>query len=220
VPATSKSSGGKMEDLNNVVYIPYNTFKYRFWDMTSYLKDELDGIDIRLRRETDSVETAKVVTAILNSSHNNTQDFSVTIPAALLEQQKRTQTIFTYVMVAIAAISLLVGGIGIMNIVLATVMERTREIGIRRATGARRKDILRQFLTESVLISTGGGLLGVAFGFFLSWVIARTAEWKTIVTPSSVIIAFGVSVIVGVAFGIYPAMKAARIDPIEALRYE
>ena len=138
----------------------------------------------------------------------------------MLAQQQQTQTIFTYVMVAIAAISLLVGGIGIMNIVLATVMERTREIGIRRATGARRTDIVRQFLTESVLISVGGGALGICFGFFLSWLIARAAEWKTIVTTSSVLIAFGVSVVVGVVFGIYPAMKAARIDPIEALRYE
>jgi putative ABC transport system permease protein len=123
-------------------------------------------------------------------------------------------------MVAIAAISLLVGGIGIMNIVLATVMERTREIGIRRAMGARRADIVRQFLTESVLISLAGGALGVAFGAVLSWVIANAAEWKTIVTTSSIVIAFGVSAAVGVLFGIYPAMKAAEIDPIEALRYE
>jgi len=220
IAATGKSSGGKMEDLNNVIFVPAYTFRYRFWDMSSYLKDELDGIDVRLKLDIDSVETAKVVTAILNSMHNNTQDFSVTIPAALLEQQRRTQTIFTYVMVAIAAISLLVGGIGIMNIVLATVMERTKEIGVRRATGARRKDIVRQFLTESVLISSGGGLIGVAFGFMLSWVIAQTAEWKTIVTPASVMIAFGVSVAVGVVFGIYPAMKASKISPIEALRYE
>ena len=221
VPSTSgKGAGGKMEDLNNIVYVPLNSFQYRFWDMSSYLKDPLDGIDLRLKAEADSVEVAKVVAAVLNSTHNNTQDFTVTIPAALLEQQKRTQTIFTYVMVAIAAISLLVGGIGIMNIVLATVLERTREIGIRRATGARRKDIVRQFLTESVMISTGGGLLGVAFGFFLSWLIARTAEWKTIVTPESVIIAFTVSVAVGVLFGIYPAVKASEINPIDALRYE
>jgi putative ABC transport system permease protein len=130
------------------------------------------------------------------------------------------QRIFTYVMVAIAAISLLVGGIGIMNIVLATVLERTREIGIRRATGARRTDIVRQFLTESVLISVGGGALGVAFGVFLSWLIAQTAEWRTIVTTASVVIAFTVSVAVGVLFGIYPAVKASRINPIEALRYE
>jgi putative ABC transport system permease protein len=220
LPATARSNDGKMEDRNNVVYIPFNTFRYRFWDMSSYLKDELDGVDLRLKAGADSVETAKVVTAVLNSTHNNTADFDVTIPAALLEQQKRTQTIFTYVMVAIAAISLLVGGIGIMNIVLATVMERTREIGIRRATGARRRDIVRQFLAESVLISTGGGLLGIGFGFLISWIIATTAQWKTIVTTPSVLIAFGVSVAVGVLFGIYPAMKAAKIDPIEALRYE
>ena len=107
-----------------------------------------------------------------------------------------------------------------MNIVLATVMERTREIGIRRAMGARRSDIVRQFLTESVVISVAGGLLGIGFGLFLSWAIAQVAEWKTIVTPTSVAVAFGVSAIVGVLFGIYPALKAAQIDPIEALRYE
>jgi putative ABC transport system permease protein len=123
-------------------------------------------------------------------------------------------------MVAIAAISLLVGGIGIMNIVLATVLERTREIGIRRATGATRRDIVRQFLLESVLISVGGGLLGVGFGFGLSHAIAQFAGWSTIVTPLSVAIAFGVSMAVGVVFGLYPAVKAARINPIEALRYE
>jgi putative ABC transport system permease protein len=184
------------------------------------MKDDLDGVDLRLKTGADSVEVAKVVLAVLNSTHKNVQDFSVTIPAALLAQQQRTQTIFTYVMVAIAAISLLVGGIGIMNIVLATVMERTREIGIRRATGARRTDIVRQFLTESVLISMGGGLLGVAFGFFLAWLISYAAEWRTIVSTSSVVIAFAVSVAVGVVFGIYPAMKAARINPIDALRYE
>ncbi len=216
----AQNTGGKMQDLDNVVYIPLSTFQYRFWDQSSFMKDELDGVDMRLRAGADSIEVAKVVTAVLHSTHHGIEDFSVTIPAALLAQQQRTQTIFTYVMVAIAAISLLVGGIGIMNIVLATVMERTREIGIRRATGARRFDILRQFLTESVLISLGGGLLGIAFGFFLAWLIARTAEWKTIVTTASVIIAFGVSVFVGVVFGIYPAMKASRINPIEALRYE
>jgi putative ABC transport system permease protein len=220
IKAGSRSKGGEMEDVNNIVYVPFNTFQYRFWEMASFLKDELDGVDVRLKAGTDSIEVAKIITAILNSSHNNTQDFMVTIPAALLAQQQRTQTIFTYVMVAIAAISLLVGGIGIMNIVLATVLERTREIGVRRATGARRMDILRQFLTESALISVAGGLLGIGFGFFLSWVIAQTAEWKTIVTTSSVVIAFGVSVFVGLTFGIYPAFKASRINPIEALRYE
>ncbi|MBL8176940.1 MAG: ABC transporter permease [Bryobacterales bacterium] len=211
---------GKSADRNNTVFIPFNTFQYRFWEASRFLKDELDGVDIRLKEGADSIESAKVVNAILNSTHRNTEDFSVTIPAALLAQQKRTQTIFTYVMVAIAAISLLVGGIGIMNIVLATVLERTREIGIRRAVGARRADIVRQFLTESVLISGAGGILGVAFGLLLSWLIASAAEWKTIVTSGSIIVAFTVSMAVGVLFGIYPAVKAAEIDPIDALRYE
>jgi len=218
--AGSTNTGGAMQDINNIVYVPLNTFQYRFWDTSSGMKDDLDGIELRLRGDADSIETAKVVTAVLNSTHHNTQDFTVTIPAALLAQQKRTQTIFTYVMVAIAAISLLVGGIGIMNIVLATVLERTREIGVRRSVGARRFDIVRQFLTESVLISMGGGLLGIGFGFFLAWLIARTAEWRTIVTSASVVIAFGVSVFVGVVFGIYPAVKASRVNPIDALRYE
>jgi putative ABC transport system permease protein len=217
---SQNAPSGGMQDPNNIVYIPLNTFQYRFWDQSRDMRDDLDGIDLRLRLNTDSVEVAKVVTAVLNSTHHNVQDFSVTIPAALLAQQQRTQTIFTYVMVAIAAISLLVGGIGIMNIVLATVLERTREIGIRRSIGARRFDIVRQFLIESVLISVVGGLLGIAFGFFLAWLIARTAEWKTIVTNSSVGIAFGVSVAVGVIFGIYPAVKASKINPIDALRYE
>jgi putative ABC transport system permease protein len=220
IMAGSQSSGGTMQDINNIVYIPLNTFQYRYWDQSNNLKDDLDGVELRLKADADSIEVAKVVTAVLNSTHHNVQDFTVTIPAALLAQQKRTQTIFTYVMVAIAAISLLVGGIGIMNIVLATVLERTREIGIRRSIGARRFDIVRQFLTESVLISVGGGLLGIGFGFFLAWLIARTAEWKTIVTTASVVIAFGVSVLVGVVFGIYPAMKASKINPIDALRYE
>ncbi len=215
-----QTSAAPIQDANNIVYIPLNTFQYRFWDNSSFMRDELDGIDLQLKPAAHSVEVAKIVAAILNGTHHNVQDFTVTIPAALLAQQQQTQTIFTYVMVAIAAISLLVGGIGIMNIVLATVMERTREIGIRRSIGARRVDIVRQFLTESILISVAGGAMGIGFGFFLSWLIARAAEWNTIVTTSSVVIAFGVSVAVGVIFGIYPAMKAARIDPIEALRYE
>jgi putative ABC transport system permease protein len=217
--SSASAGAGPGPDRNNAIYTPLSTYQYRFTD-NNYLKDDLDRIDLRLNPGADSIETAKVVTAILNSTHHNVADFGVVIPADLLAQQQRTQTIFTYVMVAIAAISLLVGGIGIMNIVLATVMERTREIGIRRATGARRNDIVRQFLADSVLISVGGGILGIVFGYFLSWLIARTAEWKTLVTTTSIFIAFGVSVAVGMIFGIYPAVKASRIDPIEALRYE
>jgi putative ABC transport system permease protein len=214
------STAAKTVDLNNAIYIPFNTFQYRFYDTGSSLKDDLDGIDLRLKAGADSIEVAKIVSAVLNSTHRDTQDFVVTIPAALLAQQKRTQTIFTYVMVAIAAISLLVGGIGIMNIVLATVLERTKEIGIRRSIGARRTDIVRQFLIESVMISVVGGLMGIALGFGLATLVAQVAEWRTIVTSTAILIAFGVSVVVGVAFGIYPAMKAARVDPIQALRYE
>jgi putative ABC transport system permease protein len=216
----SSTGGGQSADRNNTILVPFNTSMYRFWDIARYLRDELDGVDLRLKTGADSIGVAKVVTAILQSTHRSAEDFAVTIPAALLEQQKRTQLIFTYVMVAIAAISLLVGGIGIMNIVLATVLERTREIGVRRAIGARRRDIVRQFLIESVLISVGGGLLGIALGVGLSCLIANSAGWSTIVTTGSVVVAFGVAVITGVVFGIYPAMKASEIDPIEALRYE
>jgi putative ABC transport system permease protein len=218
--AGSQNTGNTILDTNNVIYIPLNAFQYRFWDRSGSLRDDLDGVELQLKTGADSIEVAKIVTAVLSSTHHETQDFTVTIPAALLAQQQRTQQIFTYVMVAIAAISLLVGGIGIMNIVLATVLERTREIGIRRSVGARRFDILRQFLTESVVISVGGGILGVAFGYLLAWFIARTAQWTTIVTTVSVLVAFGVSVAVGILFGAYPAVKAARIDPIDALRYE
>jgi len=214
------AASGQAIDRNNMILVPFNTSMYRFWDTARYLRDELDGVDLRLKAGANSIDIAKVVSAILQSTHRSAEDFTVTIPAALLEQQKRTQMIFTYVMVAIAAISLLVGGIGIMNIVLATVLERTREIGVRRAIGAKRRDIVRQFLAESVVISVGGGLLGIGVGFGLSWLIANSAGWKTIVTTSSVVVAFGVAVVTGVIFGIYPAMKAAQIDPIEALRYE
>ncbi len=216
----SSGAGALAQDPNQVIYTPLNTFQYRFFDAGGNFKDELDGVDIRLKDTADSTVAARVVGAILNSTHHNTSDFAITIPAELLAEQQRSQAIFTYVMVAIAAISLLVGGIGIMNIVLATVLERTREIGIRRATGARRSDIVRQFMIESVLISIGGGSVGIAFGYFLAWLIAVTAEWKTIVSPASLLIAFSVSVTVGLVFGIYPAQKASRIDPIEALRYE
>lgn len=213
-------AGGNERDWNNAIYIPFNTFQYRFWDNSFNLKDPLDGIDLSLTPRTDSSTSAAVATAILNSTHHDAADFSVIVPADLLAQQQRTQQIFTLVMVAIAGISLLVGGIGIMNIVLAAVMERTHEIGVRRAIGARQGDITRQFLMESVLISVGGGLLGIGFGYLLSWLIARGAGWSTIVTGTSIVVAFGVSVAVGVIFGIYPARKAARINPIEALRHD
>jgi putative ABC transport system permease protein len=168
----------------------------------------------------DSIQTSNVVSAILTATHKDAGDFGITVPAGLLEQKKQTQFIFNIVMICIAGISLLVGGIGIMNIMLATVLERTREIGIRRAIGARQADIVRQFLAEAVLISIAGGLVGIAFGFALSQIIAWRAGWSTVVTASSIAVAFGVSVFIGLLFGIYPAVQAAKLDPIEAIRYE
>jgi len=205
---------------NNLVIAPLNSVMRRFEDNNSYLKDEIDGIYMKVTPNTDSVETANVVRAILNATHKDAGDFTVVVPAGLLEERRRTQFIFSIVMICIAGISLLVGGIGIMNIMLATVLERTREIGIRRAIGARQGDIVRQFLTEAVLISIVGGLIGIAFGFTLSRIIATAAGWSTVVTTSSIAIAFGVSVAIGLLFGIYPAVQAARLDPIEAIRYE
>lgn len=223
--APQATADTQMEDLevagsNNLVIAPLNTVMRRFEDSNSYLKDEIDGIYIKVTEGTDSIETANVVGAILTSTHKDAGDFDVTVPAGLLEQRARTQFIFNIVMICIAGISLLVGGIGIMNIMLATVLERTREIGIRRAIGARQADIVRQFLTEAVLISIVGGLIGIVFGYSLSQIIAAAAGWSTVVTTASIAVAFGVSVGIGLLFGIYPAVQAAKLDPIEAIRHE
>ncbi len=218
--ADTDVEGLEVVDRNNLIIAPLNTVMRRFEDNNSYLKDEIDGIYVKVNQGTDSVETASVVTAILATTHKDAGDFNVVVPAGLLEQKRRTQFTFKVVMICIAGISLLVGGIGIMNIMLATVLERTREIGIRRAIGARQADIIRQFLTEAVLISILGGLIGILFGFTLSQVIAKAAGWSTVVTATSIGVAFGVSVGIGLLFGIYPAMQAAKLDPIEAIRYE
>jgi putative ABC transport system permease protein len=212
--------GATAANRNNLIIAPLNTVMRRFEDNTSYLKDEIDGIYMKVGQNVDSIETSNVVRAILTATHKDAGDFTVIVPAGLLEQRKQTQMIFNVVMICIAGISLLVGGIGIMNIMLATVLERTREIGIRRAIGARQADIVRQFLTEAVLISIAGGLIGIIFGVSLSKIIASAAGWSTLVTGSSIGVAFGVSVFIGLLFGIYPAVQAAKLDPIEAIRYE
>jgi putative ABC transport system permease protein len=213
-------AGVPQQDRNNLIYIPLWAAIFRLEDNRSEMKDEIDGIYLQLEPGVDSITAADVVRGILNTSHRNAGDFSVIVPAELLAEQRRTQRIFDMVMVSIASISLLVGGIGIMNIMLASILERTREIGVRRAVGARQRDIVRQFLVEAVLISFVGGLLGIAFGFGISRIIAGLAGWQTIVTPVSIVLAFAVSVSVGLVFGIYPALKAARLDPVEAIRYE
>ena len=212
--------GVEILSRNNLVVSPLRTVMFRFEDGNSFLKDEIDGIYIRVKPGTDSIETAAVINAILAAVHKDAGDYTVTVPAGLLEQKKRTSDIFKIVMICIAGISLLVGGIGIMNIMLATVLERTREIGIRRAIGARQADIVRQFLTEAVMISIIGGFLGIVFGVTLAQIIAAAAGWSTVVTFTSIAVAFGVSVGIGLLFGIYPAVQAAKLDPIEAIRYE
>jgi putative ABC transport system permease protein len=214
------SSGLPTQDLNNLLYVPLYAALDRLEDTNSDMKDEIDGIYLQMLPSVDILSTAEVVRGILNNTHGGAKDFSVVAPAELLAEQKRTQRIFEMVMVAIASISLLVGGIGIMNIMLAGILERTREIGVRRAVGARRVDIVRQFLIEATLISIVGGLIGIVFGFGMSRVIALLAGWSTIVTLSSILLAFLVSVSVGLIFGTYPAVKAARLDPAEAIRYE
>jgi putative ABC transport system permease protein len=165
-------------------------------------------------------KTAPVIEAAVEPYHREKKDVLMVVPYDLLEKAKRQARIFSFVLGSIAAISLIVGGIGIMNIMLATVTERTREIGIRRALGAKRKDIINQFLIETIVLSGIGGLIGVLIGVFIPPIIVRFSEIKALVTPFSVMLSFGVSVLVGILAGLYPAMRAARMDPIEALRHE
>jgi putative ABC transport system permease protein len=213
-------AGVPSQDANNIMYVPLNAAILRLEDSYSDVRDEIDGIYLHLEEKADVPTVAQVVRALLDTSHHAAGDFSVIVPAELLAEQKRTERLFNAVMVAIASISLLVGGIGIMNIMLASILERTREIGVRRAVGARQSDIVRQFVVEAMLISFVGGSLGIVFGFMMSRLIAWLAGWSTIVTATSIVLAFVVSITVGLVFGIYPAMKAARLDPVEAIRYE
>ena len=218
--AATPIEGVPTQDLNNLIYVPLFSAVNRLEDVRTEMKDEIDGIYLQMKTADDTTETAEVVRSILNASHRDAGDFNVIVPAELLAQQRRTQRIFDIVMIAIASISLLVGGIGIMNIMLASILERTREIGVRRAIGARQNDIVRQFLVEAVLISFSGGLIGIIFGFAISRAIAMLAGWSTIMTFSSIALAFVFSVSVGLLFGIYPARKAALLDPVEAIRSE
>lgn len=181
---------------------------------------QLDRIVVRVSDAGLVPSVADVIRRMLTRRHNQVIDFEITVPELLLKQEQRTKTIFNVVLGAIASISLIVGGIGIMNIMLATVLERIREIGVRRAIGASRRDILTQFLSEAVMISLAGGIAGILVGAGLSLAIERAAGIRTIVSPLSVFVAFGVSLTVGLVFGIVPAWRAARQDPVSCLRYE
>ena len=213
-------AGLPAQDRNNLIYVPLYSAIFRLEDGQSRQRDEIDGIYLQLRSSNEIPASAALLRGLLNVSHREAGDFTIVSPAELLAEQRRTQRIFEMVMVAIASISLLVGGIGIMNIMLASVMERTREIGVRRAIGARRGDIVRQFLIETTIISLAGGVLGIVVGVALSQLIGYFAGWSTIVTTSSIVLAFLVSVGIGIVFGLYPAVRAAGLDPVKALHYE
>jgi len=181
---------------------------------------QLDRIVVQVKETEQLNSTTEVLSRMMIRRHLGVKDFEITVPELLLKQQQRTKDIFNIVLGAIASISLVVGGIGIMNIMFASVMERIKEIGTRMAIGAKKMDIVVQFLAEAVLISVSGGFIGVILGVILSFTIQRVADINTIVTPFSVIVAFGVSAAVGVVFGYSPAKRASERDPIESLRYE
>jgi len=214
----NKTSIIKLRNINKDIYIPISTALKRFTDEDN--PDAVEEIAIQVKRDDEVVLTSEIVDRVLSRIHNGVPDYEIIVPAELLAQSQKTQQVFNIVMGSIAALSLLVGGIGIMNIMLATVTERTKEIGIRRATGATERDILSQFLNETVLISVTGGIIGIIIGAAMAKGINLYAGWDTFISLLSVIIAFGISAMVGIVFGIYPARQAARMDPIAALRFE
>ncbi len=216
------------QDLNNDIYVPLACAKRRFGEIQSirsagsrsYQKTQLNEITLAVKDENMVSQTAAMARKILLNAHPRADDFELQVPLELLHQAEKEKRIWNLVLGCIAGISLLVGGIGIMNIMLASVTERTREIGIRRALGARQSDITYQFLVECVLLSSVGGVLGVIMGVSLPFIVSRFANIETVVSYWSIGLAFGISVAIGIIFGIYPARRAALMDPIEALRHE
>jgi len=206
-------------DLNNDVYIPFETYLTRF-GMEKPLQSQIKQITVRVANSGNIVETSELIREILRRRHFNNDDYSIVIPYELLKQEEKERQIYNFLLGAIAAISLIVGGIGIMNIMLATVMERTREIGIRRAIGARKKDIMNQFVAEAVAISITGGIIGVALGVALSLTVSLFTDVKSPIQLYSIFIAFAFSVVVGISFGYLPAKNAANLKPVDSIRYE
>jgi putative ABC transport system permease protein len=216
------------DDMNEDIYIPISSARSRFGELQrivsagsrSYERNQLSEIAITVKSEELVPQAAEMVRKLLTTKHKTATEYEVVVPLELLQQAEHEKQIWNIVLGSIAGISLLVGGIGIMNIMLATVTERTREIGIRRAIGAKRADIIRQFLVETVVLSTTGGLIGIFLGVSIPWAVTELVGIPTITSSWSVVVAFGISVLTGVIFGVYPAQKAARMNPIEALRHQ
>jgi putative ABC transport system permease protein len=210
--------GVRLASTVNDVYLPVTTAQRKF--AVPPLKSALDELVVEVAPGHSPPEAAGVIDTLLEGLHGGASDYVLVVPEALLQQSQRTQRLFDIVMGCIAGISLLVGGIGIMNIMLATVLERTREIGVRRAVGATRRDIRNQFVVEAFTISATGGVLGIGMGIAIAKGVAFYASWDTIVTATSIVLATAVAVSVGLLSGLYPALRAAALDPIDALRYE
>jgi len=222
--ASQNKSGANVGNI----YIPLTTARTRFGEISLQVSGgsgvkiervELQEIIVKVSDIARVLPTQKIVDALLKRFHKK-EDYKIIVPLSLLEQARNVARIFSIVLGSIAAISLLVGGIGIMNIMLASVSERTREIGVRRALGAKRRDIIIQFLTETVLLTVLGGLLGIILGIIIPFVVSRSTDMPTVITATSLILAFGISGAVGLTFGLYPAWRAANVDPIESLRHE
>ncbi|GJM21747.1 MAG: ABC transporter substrate-binding protein [Planctomycetota bacterium] len=222
----NKASLG-IDDRALEVYVPYETVVDRFGltevkqrsGSEERSKTELHQIVVAVVDEAHVLQTARGIQRILEAGHPD-KDYETIVPLELLASAQQTQKVFNIVLPIIAGISLLVGGIGILNIMLASITERTQEIGIRRALGATGSDITMQFLVETVTLAAVGGLLGVALGLGGVWLVKTFTEWNAIVTPFSVALSMGISCLTGVVFGLYPARRAAAMDPIEALRHE
>jgi putative ABC transport system permease protein len=206
-------------DLNTDVYVPLSTFLNRF-TREKALAGQIQQITAQVDNSERLLEASTIINEIVRRHHFNNDDYSIVIPYELLTQEEKERQIYNFLLGAIAAISLLVGGIGIMNIMLATVMERTREIGIRRAIGARKIDIMSQFVSESVAISITGGIIGVLLGVTLSLTVSLFTDVSTYIRLYSILIAFAFSVIVGISFGYLPAKNAANLKPVDSIRYE
>jgi putative ABC transport system permease protein len=226
---SESGQGGAIQtpDQDIDAYLPIEVARERYGDyVTEISAGSLSREWVELHQlivQVDAIENVEAVAAGLErmlKTYHSKSDYRISVPLALLRQAEATKRTFNVVLGSIAGISLLVGGIGIMNIMLASVTERTREIGIRRAIGAKRRQIIGQFLIETVVLSTAGGLIGVTIGLLIPWLITRLAGMPTIVTGYSLVLALGVSMSVGIVFGLYPARHAANLDPIEALRHE